>query len=159
MLIPSLATSEPNLLVMPLSSSSTCNRPRAQVTGLLVGVWMDPFWIPVSMVFSSDCSEAGTTLAKSWNGESTAPPLASVPMYVPPLNEPDCAESTAFFTADWMPLVTLVMKYLQYCTALMQPSVSTQSMLTWPPALSAVLTAFAAPLPTRPATGKMTSAP
>ena len=78
-LIPSFAASGPNLLVMPLSSSSTGTRPRAQVTGLLVGVWMDPFTIPVSMVFSSDCSEAGTVLAKSWNGESIAPPFCSVP--------------------------------------------------------------------------------
>src|SRR5580700_12329008 len=161
MLIPSLATSEPNLLVMPLSSSSTCNRPRAQVTGLLVGVWMDPFSIPVSMVFSSDCSEAGTTLAKSWNGERTAPPLASVPTYVPPLNVLLAALSTAVFTADWMPLVTLVTKYLQYCCALMHPSVSTQNMFTFwlPAALSASWTALAAPRPTLPATGKMMSAP
>jgi len=41
--------------------------------------------------------------------------------------------STAVFTADCMPLVTLLMKYLQYCAALTQPSVSTQSMLTLPP--------------------------
>ena len=58
-----------------------------------------------------------------------------------------------------MPLVTLVMKYLQYCAALTQPSTSTHSMLTLPPDASACCTALAAPRPTLPATGKMTSAP
>ena len=58
-----------------------------------------------------------------------------------------------------MPLVTLLIMYLQYCAALTQPSVSTHSMLTWPPELSASWTALAAPRPTLPATGKMTSAP
>ena len=60
-----------------------------------------------------------------------------------------------------MPLVTLVMKYLQYCGALTQPSVSTHSMVTLvlPAAWSASWTALAAPRPTLPATGKMMSAP
>ena len=60
-----------------------------------------------------------------------------------------------------MPFVTLVMKYLQYCAALMHPSVSTHSMFTFwlPAAASAFCTAFAAPRPTFPATGKMMSAP
>ena len=60
-----------------------------------------------------------------------------------------------------MPFSTLVMKYLQYCDALMQPSVSTHIMFTfWLPAeLSASSTALAAPRPTPPATGKMMSAP
>jgi len=38
---------------------------------------MLPFSIPVWIVFSSDCSAAGTWPEKSWNGDSTAPPLAS----------------------------------------------------------------------------------
>src|SRR5215472_4213242 len=120
---------------------------------------MLPSWIPFEIVASSLCSEAGTWLEKSWNGDSATPPLARVPMQLPPLNEPDAALSTAAFTADWMPFVTLEMKYLQYCAALMHPSVSTQSMLTLPPEASACCTAFAAPRPTLPATGKMMSAP
>ena len=59
-----------------------------------------------------------------------------------------------------MPLVTLVMKYLQYCAALVQPSVSTQNMFTFGrQPRSACWTALAAPRPTLPATGKMMSAP
>ena len=58
-----------------------------------------------------------------------------------------------------MPFVTLVSMYLQYCAALMQPSVSTHSIDTLLPDASAVWTAFAVPRPTPPATGKMTSAP
>src|ERR1700733_3166239 len=80
-------------------------------------------------------------------------------MKLPPLNEPDAAVVTAVLTAATTPFVTLEMKYLQYCAASTQPSTSTQSMPTWPPALSAVCTALAAPRPTLPATGKMTSAP
>ena len=49
----------------------------------------------------------------------------------------------------------------QYCDALTHPSVSTQNMFTLslPAAWSACWTAFAAPSPTLPATGKMMSAP
>ena len=72
---------------------------------------------------------------------------------------PCAAPSTAVFTAVWMPFITLVMKYLQYCAALTQPSVSTHIMLTLWPCWSAVCTALAAPRPTFPATGKMMSAP
>ncbi len=75
------------------------------------------------------------------------------------MNLPLAAASTAVFTAVVMPFSTLVMKYLQYCAALMQPSVSTHIMFTFWPDWSAVWTAFAAPSPTPPATGKMTSAP
>jgi hypothetical protein len=58
-------------------------------------------------------------------------------------------------------LVTLDRKYLQYWAALTQPSVSTQSILTLvePAVVSAFWTALAAPRPTLPATGKITSAP
>ena len=60
-----------------------------------------------------------------------------------------------------MPFSTLVMKYLQYCAALTQPSTSTHIMFTFwlPAAASASWTALAAPSPTLPATGKMMSAP
>ncbi len=53
--------------------------PCCQVTGLLVAVGIEPFEMPVASCESSPCSEAGILLAKSWNGASTAPPLASVP--------------------------------------------------------------------------------
>ena len=72
---------------------------------------------------------------------------------------PLAASSTEVFTAVWMPFSTLVMKYLQYCAALTQPSVSTHIMFTFWPCWSAFCTAFIAPRPTPPATGKMMSAP
>src|ERR1700753_2632871 len=128
---------------LPLDSSQLC--PGGYPTGALVATLMLPFSMPVCSVLSSACSEDGTLLAKSWNGASATAPLASVPVWLPPLNDPLAEDSTAFFTAAWMPLVTLVMKYLQYCWALMQPSVSTHSMLTFwlPGALSAPRTALA----------------
>jgi len=92
------------------------------------------------------------------NGESTRR-RGEVADVVPPLNDPACALSTEVFTAAWMPLVTLLMKYLQYCAALTQPAVSTRAMLTLPPECPHFWTALAAPRPTLPATGKMMSAP
>ena len=64
-LIPSFATSGPNLLVMPLSSSSTgvVTSLNCQVTGALVGVGIEPLSMPAWTVFSSLCSAAGTLLA------------------------------------------------------------------------------------------------
>src|SRR6202012_3161108 len=123
--------------------------------GLFVATLIVPAMMPCLIVFSSDVRLDGTLLAKSWYGASATPPLASVPMELPPLKLPLAAVVTAFFTAVWMPLVTEVMKYLQYWAALMQPSVSTHSMLTfWLPACaSAFCTALAAPRPTLPATG------
>src|SRR5215470_19243535 len=112
------------------------------------------------MAFSSDCKPAGTWVVHgAWNGASTAPPLAIVPTYVPPLKLPFAALSTAAFTAEARPFSTLVMKYLQYVEALTHPSVSTQYMYTFLPLASAVLTAAAVPRPSPPATGKMMSAP
>ena len=75
---------------------------------------------------------------------------------MPPLNVPSEALSTVALTDAVTPFSTLVMKYWQYVAALTQPSTSTHSMLTLPPAL---WTALAAPSPTLPATGKMMSAP
>ena len=61
---------------------------------------------------------------------------------------PLAADRTETLTAVWIPFFTLVMKYLQYCAALTQPSVSTHIMYTFlPAAVSAVWTALAVPRP------------
>ena len=57
-----------------------CHRYFYPDTALLVGVWIEPFWMPVLICWSSDFSAAGTLLSQSWNGASDTPPLASVPM-------------------------------------------------------------------------------
>src|SRR5580700_2607066 len=130
-------------------------------TGLLVAGLIWPLMISALIVFSSDRSDVGTWLARSWKGESATPPLARSPTSVPPLKVPSAALSTAFFTAAGMPWVTLLMKYLQYCGALKHPSVFAHSIVTFvlPAAASASWTALAAPRPASPATGKITSAP
>ncbi len=101
----SLATREPNLLVMPRSSSRTGWPPPRLVsspdlplrvtwrgrappghtgltgyTGLLVAGLIVPFWIWVLICASSEFKELGTLPAKSWYGASVTPPLVSVPM-------------------------------------------------------------------------------
>src|ERR1700728_3335260 len=85
---------------------------RTGYTGLFVAGVILPLMISDLMVLIWDCRVLGILLAKSWYGASVTPPLASVPMYVPPLKVLLAAVVTAFFTAVWMPFSTLVMKYL-----------------------------------------------
>jgi len=77
-LIPSFAASRPYLLVMPLSSSSTYVRPRLNRA---LGRRLDAPVLDSGLDrLQLGLQRAGTWPEKSWNGDSTAPPLASVPM-------------------------------------------------------------------------------
>jgi len=48
-------------------------------TGLFVAGTILPLMMSCLIVFSSDCSEAGTWLEKLWNGDSTTPPFVRSP--------------------------------------------------------------------------------
>ena len=60
----------------PFRTAATLCRalPPGSYTGLLVGVWIEPSWMPLLICWSSDFSEAGTLLSHSWNGASPTPP-------------------------------------------------------------------------------------